>query len=49
MAAIVATVSVEDTLRQFTKLRDFAAASLTYGNGKITLTQLEYESIATYL
>lgn len=49
MAAIVATVSVEDTLRQFTKLRDFAAASVTYGNGKVTLTQLEYESIATYL
>ncbi len=49
MAAIVATVSVEDTMRQFTKLRDFAAASQTYGNGKVTLSQSEYEAIATYL
>ena len=49
MAAIVATVSVEDVMKQFTKLRDFAGASIAYGNGKITLTQAEYESIATYL
>lgn len=49
MAAVVATVSVEDVTRQFTKLRDFAAAAVSFGSGKVTLTQAEYESIATYL